>query len=335
MSVMLLLLGLGLFGTLALAVVAFSGPSANKATKRRLEMIRERHVQGNLAVAANAQIRKLFANRNSKVEGWFSTLVPKPALMRLRLERTGKNITLGKYAMVSVGLVAVVATLLMLKGMPFLLATLLGLFVGIGLPHFVVGKMIAKRLKMFNVNFPDAIELMVRGLRSGLPITETLSVVSGEIPGPVGLEFRTVSDKMKIGRTMESALQDRVPVLRHHPRDPARDRRQPGGNAVEPRRRAAQAGADEAQDQGDELGSQGLGDDRRRPALHRLHARLHAEPQLHGRLLRRAAADRRRAGRDGVDGHRRGHHGQDGQLRDLRGETNHGTPDFRAHPPRR
>jgi tight adherence protein B len=208
MSVMLLLLGLGLFGTLALAVVAFSGPSANKATKRRLEMIRERHVQGNLAVAANAQIRKLFANRNSKVEGWFSTLVPKPALMRLRLERTGKNITLGKYAMVSVGLVAVVATLLMLKGMPFLLATLLGLFVGIGLPHFVVGKMIAKRLKMFNVNFPDAIELMVRGLRSGLPITETLSVVSGEIPGPVGLEFRTVSDKMKIGRTMESALQD-------------------------------------------------------------------------------------------------------------------------------
>jgi len=208
MSVMLLLLGLGLFGTLALAVVAFSGPSANKATKRRLEMIRERHVQGNLAVAANAQIRKLFANRNSKVEGWFSTLVPKPALMRLRLERTGKNITLGKYAMVSVGLVAVVATLLMLKGMPFLLATLLGLFVGIGLPHFVVGKMIAKRLKMFNVNFPDAIELMVRGLRSGLPITETLSVVSGEIPGPVGIEFRTVSDKMKIGRTMESALQD-------------------------------------------------------------------------------------------------------------------------------
>ena len=49
---------------------------------------------------------------------------------------------------------------------------------------------------------------MVRGLRSGLPITETLGIVASEIPGPVGLEFRAVSDKMKIGRTMEAALQE-------------------------------------------------------------------------------------------------------------------------------
>jgi tight adherence protein B len=49
---------------------------------------------------------------------------------------------------------------------------------------------------------------MVRGLRSGLPITETLGVVAAEITGPVGVEFRMVSDKMKIGKTMEAALQD-------------------------------------------------------------------------------------------------------------------------------
>ena len=49
---------------------------------------------------------------------------------------------------------------------------------------------------------------MVRGLRSGLPITETLGIVASEIPGPVGIEFRMVADKMKIGRTMEAALQD-------------------------------------------------------------------------------------------------------------------------------
>ena len=54
----------------------------------------------------------------------------------------------------------------------------------------------------------DAIELMVRGLRSGLPISETMGIVADEIQDPVGLEFRSVSDKMKIGRTMDSALQD-------------------------------------------------------------------------------------------------------------------------------
>ena len=41
-----------------------------------------------------------------------------------------------------------------------------------------------------------------------MPITETLQIVAAEIPGPVGIEFRAVSDKMKIGRQMEVALQE-------------------------------------------------------------------------------------------------------------------------------
>jgi tight adherence protein B len=97
---------------------------------------------------------------------------------------------------------------LMLRGAPFFLALFLGLFAGVGLPHFVIGKLIIRRINKFNSNFPDAIELMVRGLRSGLPISETLGIVASEIPGPVGLEFRSVADKMKIGRTMEAALQE-------------------------------------------------------------------------------------------------------------------------------
>ena len=121
---------------------------------------------------------------------------------------TGKDITLGKYAMACAGLMSFVVIALSMRDFPFLLALFLGLFVGIGLPHFVIGKMINRRIAKFNSNFPDAIELMVRGLRSGLPITETLGIVAGEIPGPVGIEFRAVSDKMKIGRTMEAALQE-------------------------------------------------------------------------------------------------------------------------------
>jgi tight adherence protein B len=82
------------------------------------------------------------------------------------------------------------------------------MFFGLGGPYFIIGKMISRRITKFNSNFPDALELMVRGLRSGLPITETLGIVAQEVGGPVGVEFRTVSDKMKIGRTMEVALQE-------------------------------------------------------------------------------------------------------------------------------
>jgi tight adherence protein B len=204
---LLWLLIIGGFGALFLAYSAMSGPSASKTLKRRIELIKERHgdvIAGN----AQAQIRKLFADRATKFEGYASTLIPKPALMRKRLEMTGKDISLGKYAIICIGIVALVSFALIVTGAPFILSLLLGIFVGIGAPHFVIGRMIKRRINKFNVNFPDAIELMVRGLRSGLPITETLGIVAGEITGPVGVEFRMVADKMKIGRTMEAALQD-------------------------------------------------------------------------------------------------------------------------------
>jgi tight adherence protein B len=203
-----LIIVLGGVAALALMLSAVRGPSSSKALKRRVEMIKERHGDA-IAANAQAQIRKLFANRaNGHIEGLASSIIPKPALLRKRIEMTGRDISLGRYLMVSVGLAAVVMVLLLMRGAPFLLALFAGLFVGIGLPHLVIGKMIKRRIAKFNSNFPDAIELMVRGLRSGLPITETLGIVSSEIPGPVGIEFRSVSDKMKIGRTMEAALQE-------------------------------------------------------------------------------------------------------------------------------
>ncbi|HEY7006846.1 MAG TPA: type II secretion system F family protein [Sphingomicrobium sp.] len=201
------LLLIGGVGTLMLAYMAMRGPSPGKSLKRRVELIKERHgdvIAGN----AQAQIRKLFAERSSRWEGYASTLIPKPALLRKRLEMTGKEISLGKYAAICLGILSFVTAAFMLRGAPIVLSLLLGIFFGVGGPHFITGKMIKRRVNKFNSNFPDAIELMVRGLRSGLPITETLGIVAGEIPGPVGMEFRIVADKMKIGRTMEAALQD-------------------------------------------------------------------------------------------------------------------------------
>ena len=71
-------------GALLLAFFAMQGPSASKALKRRIELVKERHgdvIAGN----AQAQIRKLMAQRASRIEGYASTLIPKPALLRRRL----------------------------------------------------------------------------------------------------------------------------------------------------------------------------------------------------------------------------------------------------------
>jgi len=204
----MLLLGGGVLAVLALMLFAVRGPSVAKAQNRRLESVRERHSKSS-EVATQAQLKRILQTRNqSKMDGLAQRLIPRPALLRQRLQQTGRDWTLAQYGLASLGIIVVIGGLLALKGLPLLLALFVALFAGIGVPHFVIGKLIKRRVGKFTARFPDAIDLMVRGLRSGLPISETLGIVADEIPGPIGDEFRTVSDKMKIGRTMEAALQE-------------------------------------------------------------------------------------------------------------------------------
>jgi len=202
----IILFAAALSGVLLLLFMAFSGPSTGKAQSRRLEALKERHIGGTGVV--EAQMRRILASRETKLDSYFTKLIPNPTLLRKRIEMTGKDWTLGKYAVGSIGIALFVAILLLFKGAPILLSLLVGTVAGLGIPHMVVGSLITRRVATFTAKFPDAIELLVRGLRSGLPISETLGVVASEVPGPVGAEFRTVADKMKIGRTMEAALQE-------------------------------------------------------------------------------------------------------------------------------
>ncbi|RIA37589.1 tight adherence protein B [Hephaestia caeni] len=203
----LILMALGAFAVLALIAFAFAGPSPARAGARRLQLVRERH-SSSAAAVVEARLRKITASRSTRMDDAVTRLLPRPALLKKRLAMTGKTWTVGQYGMVSLGITLIVGLLLWLKGMPLLLGLFLGLFLGLGLPHFVVGFVIKRRIGKFTAKFPDAIELLVRGLRSGLPISETMTVVGNEVEGPVGEEFRAVSDKMKIGRTMDVALQE-------------------------------------------------------------------------------------------------------------------------------
>jgi tight adherence protein B len=200
-----LMVMLGSLLMIGLLLFAFAGPSAAKAGTRRLSSLRERHQDG---VVVEAQLRRITASRQSRTDLAFGRILPNPAVLAKRLAMTGKDWTVGKYGMASGGLLAFAFLGLLLKGAPVLLALFLGLVVGVGVPHFVVGRTIKRRVNKFTVRFPDAIDLLVRGLRSGLPISETMTVVGAEVQGPVGEEFRAIADKMKIGRTMDVALQE-------------------------------------------------------------------------------------------------------------------------------
>ena len=200
-------LGAGALIVLALLAVAFSGPNAARASTRRMGAVRARHNESANALV-DAQMKWIAAARSNKMDAAAMRFLPRPALLKKRLAMTGKPWTVGQYGIATLGIVTIVTLLLIFAGLPIVLALLVGVVVGAGVPHMAVGYFIKRRIAQFTAKFPDAIELLVRGLRSGLPITETIGVVGAELDGPVGVEFKAITDKMKIGRTMDAALQE-------------------------------------------------------------------------------------------------------------------------------
>jgi len=201
---------------LALLALAFlTAPNPQKKAAKRLDKIKVRFASSRES-AAKAQMRRILAmQQETRLDQVFHNFLPRPAELRARLNRTGRNISLGQYGAICGGVLLCVTLIGVVLGLPFLLSLLLGLFIGLGLPHAIVGILVNKRIQKFVTIFPDAIDLLVRSLRSGLPITEALAIAGREIPDPVGIEFRTVADKIKIGQTMDQALNDvarRIPT---------------------------------------------------------------------------------------------------------------------------
>ncbi|KHK92977.1 type II secretion system F family protein [Novosphingobium malaysiense] len=204
--IQLILVAAGLMSVMVLVWTAFSGPSAAKESTRRLRAVRFRHSESTKD-RVEAQMRKAIAARKPRVKSIAGSSSRMEALA-LRLHRTGMPWTITQYLYASLGLATFITIIFYLKSGALFLSLAVGMAVGAGLPHMVVNHFIKRRTNQFTVKFADAIELLVRGLRSGLPVTETLAVVAQEVPGPVGEEFKLVTERIKIGKTMEDALQE-------------------------------------------------------------------------------------------------------------------------------
>ncbi|MFO1059996.1 MAG: type II secretion system F family protein [Dongiaceae bacterium] len=79
---------------------------------------------------------------------------------------------------------------------------------GLVLPPAVLMLKRRARLRRFESQFPDAIDMMVRGLRAGHPVTAAISLVARELPDPVGSEFGLAMDEMTYGFELDRALKN-------------------------------------------------------------------------------------------------------------------------------
>lgn len=77
---------------------------------------------------------------------------------------------------------------------------------GLGIPHYTLRHLVNRRLKKFTSEFANAIDLIVRGVKTGMTVGECLSIVGREMTDPIGIEFRTVTEGIQMGMTLEDCL---------------------------------------------------------------------------------------------------------------------------------
>lgn len=134
-------------------------------------------------------------------------LVPRASTLQARLVRAGVSLGVTDFVMLFAGLGLSVGTLAWLQGgLPPLLSACVAVVIATGLPNLILARRIAARARRFVALLPDAIDLIVRGVRSGLPVAEAINAIGEEMEEPIGSCFREITGALRLGMPLNEAL---------------------------------------------------------------------------------------------------------------------------------
>ncbi|HEY6981079.1 type II secretion system F family protein [Reyranella sp.] len=200
-------IAVGVGMTIVALGVVFGGFFAERRLRDRVEELKLRNRSGHRAMQMANLRRVEKGSRLAMLDRLLWRWFPNANSIRRKLQTSGMNVSLGEFAFASLSLALAVAFVLYLVvGAPPLITVVAALAIGFGLPNVVVGRKAKKRGLKFNLLFPEAVDLIVRALRAGLPVQEAVGNVAKEIKDPVGSIFQEAQREMQLGVPIETAL---------------------------------------------------------------------------------------------------------------------------------
>jgi tight adherence protein B len=200
--------------------VAYPYMSGERQAEKRVASVTDTRIKKTNARSAN----DVAANRKKQVADSLRNIEARQkakerVTLRTRLERAGYEPDVKNFWIASAicGLVCVGTVIFSMPNSPMMPMTAIGAaFIGtLGLPRFYLSKKITKRQKKFVHELANAIDVIVRGVKSGLPLNECLQIIARESPEPIASEFREVVEQQRLGVSMADALDrlvQRMPV---------------------------------------------------------------------------------------------------------------------------
>lgn len=205
-------------GGIAYALLS-SRISRDAQAEKRIDAVQKRNpavaAAARAKVAENNRRRKSIQDSLKEMEERQRAKARQAPTLAVRFQQAGLSWTKRFFFVLSglIGLGVAIATYFI--GLPLYACGLLALVGAVGVPRWLVNFMRKRRLKKFLNEFPNAIDVIVRGIKAGLPLNDCIRIIANEAAEPVRSEFRAISESQSVGLTMGDAvakLPERVPV---------------------------------------------------------------------------------------------------------------------------
>ena len=136
--------------------------------------------------------------------------------LQTRIEQAGMSIKKQQFLMIFVVIAIALGLVSYIKFENPTISALIAVMVAVGMPNFVLARMRKRRTKKFVDALPGALDIIVRGVRAGLPLGDTLRIIAQEGQEPVRSEFRKIVESQALGVSVPDACQrmaQRVPTV--------------------------------------------------------------------------------------------------------------------------
>ena len=135
--------------------------------------------------------------------------------LRMLIMQSGVDVSMNVFWIMSLVTGALFAIPPLIFGIPWYVAVLGGIVGFFGFPRWFLGFLRSRRQNTFLNDFADAIDVMVRGLKAGLPVSDAMKVIAAESGPPVGPEFSEVLEGQRVGITIDQGIErmyERMPL---------------------------------------------------------------------------------------------------------------------------
>ncbi len=189
----------------------FSRMETDKKTAGRVNRVKSTESDMNKISAARDRVQELSKRRKSvqdslkDLEKRNQEKTKKSQSLKARLAQTGLPLTIGRFYLFSALFAVVVMLTAFLLGAPLAIVLGLPFTAAVGLPRWIISFLIKRRQNKFLNEFPNALDVITRSLRSGLPLNDAIRLVAADAREPVKTEFRHLVEAQQVGLSMGDA----------------------------------------------------------------------------------------------------------------------------------